>query len=279
MTDSMWQGDGVDLDAYLSRVGHPADVAPDLATLRSLHAAHVRAIAFENIDAVLGRPVPLDLAAVQDKILRRGRGGWCMEQVVLVAAVLDQIGFTFTALAARSRVRTGHTTGPAVHVALCVELDGERWLFDISFGAYGLHEPIRIADSARLDGDWPFDMVREPHGEYVLRSIRPQGPVDLYGFTTDVRYPSDFELLNHFCLSHPRSPFNHRLVLQRTQPDVRHVLIGNALTEMRVGEPPTQREFDENETLSAPEKIFGITMEPDDVQALKATSGTTGTGL
>ncbi|MEK8144733.1 arylamine N-acetyltransferase [Streptomyces sp. M10(2022)] len=152
---------------------------------------------------LLGRDVPLDLESVQDKLVRRGRGGWCMEHVVLVAAVLDRIGFTFTALSARSRIRTGKKLGPAVHLALCVELDGESWLFDVSFGGFGLYEPIRVADGARLDGDWPFDVVREPHGEYVLRFLRGDGPADIYGFTTDPRYPSDFEILNHFCLSHP----------------------------------------------------------------------------
>ncbi|MFJ1746837.1 arylamine N-acetyltransferase [Streptomyces sp. NPDC088116] len=278
MTDSMWQGNGVDLDAYLSRVGYVADVAPDLATLRGLHAAHVDAIAFENIDAILGRAVPLDLESVQEKIVRRGRGGWCMEQVVLVAAVLDRIGFTFTALSARSRIRTGNKFGPAVHVALCVELDDERWLFDVSFGGYGLHEPIRIADGATVDGDWSFDMVREPHGEHVLRFLRAEGPAEIYGFTTDARYPADFEILNHFCRTHPRSPFNHRVILQRTQPTVRHVLIGNALTEIRPGEPASHRELDEDETLSAPEKIFGVTLDPTEVQSLKTMAGTAGAG-
>ncbi|MFJ1596169.1 arylamine N-acetyltransferase [Streptomyces sp. NPDC088261] len=269
MTDSMWQGNGVDLDAYLSRVGHLGDVAPDLGTLRRLHTAHVDAIAFENIDAMLGRAVPLDLESVQDKIVRRGRGGWCLEQVVLVAAVLDRIGFTFTALAARSRIRTGNKFGPAVHVALCVELDGEQWLFDVSFGGYGLHEPIRLAEGSQAGGDWSFDLVREPRGEHVLRFLRPEGPAELYGFTTDQRYPADFEILNHFCLSHPRSPFNHRVILQRTQPSVRHVLIGNVLTEIRPGEPATHRELDEDETLSAPEKIFGVTLEPGEAEALR----------
>ncbi|WP_328680839.1 arylamine N-acetyltransferase [Streptomyces sp. NBC_00322] len=273
MTDSIWQGTGVDLDAYLSRVGYLADVAPDLATLRGLHAAHVEAIAFENIDAVLGRAVPLDLDSVQEKIVRRGRGGLCLEQVVLMAAVLDRIGFTFSALAARSRIRTGNKVGPAVHIALCVELDDERWLFDVSFGGYGLHEPIRLAETSRLDGDWPFDIVREPHGEHVLRFLRAEGPAELYGFTTDARYPADFEVLNHYCLTHPRSPFNHRMILQRTQSAVRHVLIGNTLTEMLPGEPATHRELDEDETLSAPEKIFGITLEPRDVQSLKTMAG------
>lgn len=272
VTDSMWQGSGVDLDAYLTRVGYQGDVAPDLSTLRGLHAAHVDAIAFDNLDALLGRTaVPLDLDSVQEKIVRQGRGGWCLEQVVLMAAVLDRIGFTFTAFAGRTRIRTGSKFGPALHVALCVELDGERWLHDVSFGAYGLHEPIRLAENARLDGDWSFDLVREPTGEHVLRFLRPEGPAELYGFTTDVRYPSDFELLNHFCLTHPRSPFNHRMILQRTQPEVRHLLVGNVLTEIRPGKPATFRELDKAEALSAPGEIFGITLEPGDVQTLGKT--------
>lgn len=269
MSDSMWQGDGVDLDAYLARVGHRGEVAADLATLRALHTAHVDAIAFDNLDALLGRErVPLDLPSVQDKLVRQGRGGWCLEHVVLAAAVLDRIGFTFTAFAGRTRIRTGNKFGPALHVALCVELDGERWLYDVSFGAHGPHEPIRFAEGARLDGDWPFDLVREPSGEYVLRFLRPEGPAELYGFTTDPRYPADFEILNHFCLTHPRSPFNHRMVLQRTQPHVRHLLAGNALTELRPGTPATVRELDGDELRSAPGEIFGITLEPADVQAL-----------
>ncbi|MFJ6572150.1 arylamine N-acetyltransferase [Streptomyces sp. NPDC091292] len=269
MTASMWQGSGVDLDAYLTRVGYQGDVAPDLSTLRGLHTAHVDAIAFDNLDALLGRTaVPLDLDSVQEKIVRRGRGGWCLEQVVLMAAVLDRIGFTFTAFAGRTRIRTGSKLGPALHVALCVAIDGERWLHDVSFGAHGLHEPIRLAENARLEGDWPFDLVREPNGEHVLRFLRPEGPAELYGFTTDARYPSDFEILNHFCLTHPRSPFNHRMVLQRTQPGVRHLLAGSTLAEIRPGEPATFRELDGDQMLSAPEEIFGITLEPGDVQAL-----------
>ncbi|SFR03955.1 N-hydroxyarylamine O-acetyltransferase [Lentzea waywayandensis] len=272
MSDSMWQGSGVDLDAYLTRVGYEGDVAADLSTLRGLHSAHVDAIAFDNLDALLGRTVvPLDLDSVQEKIVRQGRGGWCLEQVVLMAAVLDRIGFTFTAFAGRTRIRSGSKLGPALHVALLVELDGEQWLHDVSFGAYGLHEPIRFAENERLDGDWSFDLVREPTGENVLRFLGPDGPVELYGFTTDVRYPSDFELLNHFCLTHPRSPFNHRMVLQRTQPKVRHLLAGTVLAEIRPGEPATFRELDEAEALSAPGEIFGITLEPGDIQTLRKT--------
>ncbi|GAA1049261.1 arylamine N-acetyltransferase family protein [Arthrobacter russicus] len=269
MSDSMWQGSGVDLDAYLTRVGYEGDVAANLATLQRLHAAHVEAIPFDNLDPLLGRTeVPLDIAHVQEKIVRQGRGGWCLEQVALMAAVLERIGFTFTAFAGRTRIRTGSPFGPALHVALAVHAEDGLWLHDVSFGAYGLHEPMRLMDGARLDGDFSFDLVREMSGERVLRFLRPEGPAELYGFTMDMRYPSDFELLNHFCLTHPRSPFNHRVVLQRTQARVRHLLVGNQLTELRPGEPAAVRELDEAEVLAALQEIFGISLRSADIMAL-----------
>jgi N-hydroxyarylamine O-acetyltransferase len=59
------------------------------------------------------------------------------------------------------------------------------------------------------------------------------------------------------------------MVLQRTRPEVRHLLAGNVLIEIRPGKPATFRDLDEAELLSAPEEIFGIALEPGDVQALR----------
>jgi N-hydroxyarylamine O-acetyltransferase len=53
----------------------------------------VEHIAFENFDVLLGRPIRLDLASLQDKLVRRRRGGYCFEQVTLFAAVLERLGF------------------------------------------------------------------------------------------------------------------------------------------------------------------------------------------
>ena len=57
------------LDRYLARIGYRGPVRPDLATLAGLQAAHVDAISFEALDPLLGRPVHLDLASVQDKLV------------------------------------------------------------------------------------------------------------------------------------------------------------------------------------------------------------------
>ena len=55
-----------DLDAYLARIAYTGPRNASLDTLKALHFAHPQAIPFENIDPFLGRPVRLDLAALQD---------------------------------------------------------------------------------------------------------------------------------------------------------------------------------------------------------------------
>ena len=56
---------GVDLTAYLSRVGYAASSRePTLALLRDLQLRHVSQIAFEGLDPFLGFPVDIDPEAI-----------------------------------------------------------------------------------------------------------------------------------------------------------------------------------------------------------------------
>lgn len=59
-----------DRDAYLARVGATAPT-----TLAEIHRPHATSIAFENFDCLAGRPVELDPAHIEDKLVGRGRGG------------------------------------------------------------------------------------------------------------------------------------------------------------------------------------------------------------
>jgi N-hydroxyarylamine O-acetyltransferase len=86
-----------------------------LATPGGWHQAHVGAIPFENLDILLGRPVVLEIDALQAKLVSGRRGGYCFEQNTLFRAALERIGFRVTALAAR--VRAGAT---AVRMLLAV---------------------------------------------------------------------------------------------------------------------------------------------------------------
>ncbi|MFE1596355.1 arylamine N-acetyltransferase [Nocardia sp. NPDC058705] len=102
MTDDHgWQGDDLDLDAYLARIGYDGPRTASVETLRALVRAHTTTIPFENLEIILGRGIPLDLASLQDKMIRQRRGGYCFENAALFAAALERLGFGVSGLSGR----------------------------------------------------------------------------------------------------------------------------------------------------------------------------------
>jgi len=109
-----------DLDAYLRRIGASGPLrqaSPE--TLAVLHEAHATAVPFENLDILQGRPISLELDALQAKIVAGRRGGYCFEQNTLFRAALEAVGFVVTSLAAR--VLGGGVVRPRTHMLLLVD--------------------------------------------------------------------------------------------------------------------------------------------------------------
>ena len=206
----------LDLDAYLARIGERAPLAPSLDGLASLHRAHCAAIPFENLDILLGRPILLDLPALEAKLVRARRGGYCFEQNTLFRAALEALGFAVTALAARVRVGTTEIR-PRTHMLLRVDLPEGAFLADVGFGGDGLVHPIPLAEGRET---W-VGRVRAPaaaRGRLLgpARETPPARWTDLYAFTLEPHYPVDFEMANHFTSTYPRfvvRPEPHRPAL------------------------------------------------------------------
>ncbi|HMK96712.1 MAG TPA: arylamine N-acetyltransferase, partial [Acidimicrobiales bacterium] len=93
-----------DLNAYLERVG----LGGETASLAAVHRAHATAIVFENLDPSNGRPVVLDVGNLADKMITRGRGGYCFEHNMLLKAALEGMGLGPVDLML-ARVRIGGT--------------------------------------------------------------------------------------------------------------------------------------------------------------------------
>ena len=115
----------IDIDAYFERIGYTGDRAPTLDTLRAVHLRHAQTIAFENLNPLLKRPVRLDPASLEQKLIREGRGGYCFEQNLLLRHVLEALGFRVTGLIARVLWYTTETPTPRTHMVLRVEAEGE----------------------------------------------------------------------------------------------------------------------------------------------------------
>ncbi len=264
-TPDEWDGDRLDVEAYLARVRHHGDLSPSAGTLRALHRAHVAAIPFENLDIVLGRGISLEIDRLQDKLLRRARGGYCYEHNLLFAALLERLGYRVTRLAAR--VQPGRP-GPRGHMVLVVETDGGRWLADVGFGA-GLLEPIPLGGGAvSRQGGWTHGLERREGGVWLLRSAAPVGWSDLYAFTTERQHLVDYIVYNHFTSTHPASPFVGRAVAIRTTPEVRHTIRGRELVSARPDGSTERRELTEDEFPAVLRETFGILLEPEELASV-----------
>ncbi len=225
--------EGLDVDAYLDRIGYAGDLDPTIETLTGLHRAHVLAIPFENLDIILGKPILLDVGSLQTKLVDDLRGGYCFEQNSLFAAALERLGFEITPLAARVRMGVQEPTS-RTHMILAADIDGTRWLADVGFGGDTLLEPISFdGDEQVQQGAWTFRLIREAHSR-VLQGLRPDGWMALYAFTEEPQLPVDYEVANHFTSTWPRSPFVTKVVVQRSGLDERWMLIDD---ELRVERP------------------------------------------
>src|SRR5580704_16524686 len=158
----------IDLPAYAQRIGYSGEMRPSAECLRELHLAHATHVPFENIEVLMGRPVRLDLESLWKKLIVDRRGGYCYEQNTLFAAVLEQIGFRVTRLAAR--VRMGAVgIRPRSHMLLAVEADGRQWLADVGFGGDALLHPVEwLPGETAGQFVWKYRLVEEPPG-YMLR--------------------------------------------------------------------------------------------------------------
>src|SRR5260221_13506295 len=96
VNESAWK-----VDAYLDRIHYAGSRAPSAATLRALHAAHLYAVPFENLDIGRGRRLSLALPDLYAKIVARRRGGFCYELNGLFSWLLASLGYGVTHLSAR----------------------------------------------------------------------------------------------------------------------------------------------------------------------------------
>ena len=266
-TLSEWDIEWLDVDAYLTRVGYDGDLTPTADTLRALHRAHAATIPFENLDIVLGRTIPLDIASLQEKLLRHRRGGYCFEHNLLFAALLERIGFGVKRLAAR--VQPGKP-GPRTHMLLIVEAEGAKWLADVGFGA-ALIEPIPFRDGAvSHQGGWTYGLDSRDDGTWLLRSSTPDGWVDLYAFTLEPQRPVDYVVHNHYTATHPDSPFVGQAVAIRTTPEVRHTLRGREISTSRPDGTSERRDLTDEDLPGVLRQTFGIALEPDKLAGLRS---------
>jgi N-hydroxyarylamine O-acetyltransferase len=259
-----------DLDVYLRRIRWDGPRRTDVDTLAGLLAAHLTSIPFENLDVLLGRPPRLDLEALQEKIVRDGRGGYCFEQATLFAAALEALGFRPERHAARVTLFMPRSAVPRTHMFLTVPLAEGTFVVDPGFGALAPRIPVPLADGIEVAfGADAYAMVRDGD-HWVLRVRTEGGTVDAWASTLAVENPADFVMANHYTSTYPASPFVSRLMLRAFTAEGRVSVMNRDVTIARSGHVETAELADRAALRALLVEHFGFDLP--EVEALRVPS-------
>jgi N-hydroxyarylamine O-acetyltransferase len=237
------------LDAYLNRINYAGSIAPTIETLNALHLLHPSAIPFENLDALMELPVRLQLSDIEQKLVFERRGGYCFEHNLLLKAVLEDMDFAVTPIAAGVFGLDPGSEATLSHMALIVDVGGTPYLVDTGFGGQVMTAPLRLKpdleqstphERYRLTGGAPMWLLEtEIGGEW-----RP-----LYQFTTAAVTFDDLVVMNDLALGR----FRDDLYVARIDGNRRLALRNNRFNIHENGETETR----EIATLSEMRDVLG----------------------
>jgi N-hydroxyarylamine O-acetyltransferase len=250
----------IDLPSYFERIGYAGPRDPTLETLRALHIHHTLAIPFENLDPLLGRPVNLDPASLQAKLIAARRGGYCYEHGCLMLDVLQQLQFTVTGLAAR--VLWNAPAGPPrprSHMLLRVDLQDAIYLTDVGFGGLTPTAPLRLAPGVEQPTPHETFRVIPDQEAFLLQAWVQETWKSVYRFDLQPQAVADYEVMSWYLCHHPSSYFRSTLFVARNTPAQRYVLLGNQLGIHPLSGPTERQTLTSATRLRAAlEEIFGI---------------------
>ncbi|WP_103503812.1 MULTISPECIES: arylamine N-acetyltransferase [unclassified Streptomyces] len=248
------------VDDYLARIGAERPAVADAEALRGLQRLHRYAVPFENLSIHRGEDIDLVAERLVEKIVARGRGGFCYELNGAFAALLTRLGYEVTLLEARV-FDDGAPGLPYDHLTLRVKTADAAtpWLVDVGFGRF-TEEPL-LFDSREDQHDerGVFKIVELPDGDLDVHADgRPQ-----YRLSTRPRSLPEFMATCWYHRTSPRSPFTRSLICSLPIPDGTVTLSGRRL-KTTVAEEVTERELPDAESvLAAYREHFRITLDEE----------------
>jgi N-hydroxyarylamine O-acetyltransferase len=247
----------MDVSTYLDRIQYSGPIDPSSEVLRAIHRAHLFTVPFENLDIHLGREIICDEARFLHKIVDERRGGFCYELNGAFAALLRELGFQVTLLAA-GVTRPDGSDGPEFdHLTLRVDLD-EPWLADVGFGDSFL-EPLRLRtnlEQPQIGRIYRFTQLQDVFGMEVWAGDRWKRQ---YAFTLRPRQLTEFAPMCRYQQTSPESHFTQNRICSRATPDGRITLSNGKLVETHNG-VRTERALSDEEWTACLRDLFGVVL-------------------
>ncbi|XP_077008796.1 arylamine N-acetyltransferase 1-like [Tamandua tetradactyla] len=243
----------MDIEAYFERIDYKNPRKKlDLETLTDILQYQIRAVPFENLNIHCGGAMELGIEAVFDQIVRKNRGGWCLQVNHLLYWALTTMGFQTTILGGYvySTVANKYSKH-MIHLLLQVTTGGRNYIVDAGFGrSYQMWQPLELISGKdqpqvpcifRLtqEGEmWYLDQIRReqyiPNQEFLNSELLEKNRYrKIYSFTLEPRTIEDFKSENTYLQTSPASVFTSRSFCSLQTPEGVHCLVGFTLTYRR----------------------------------------------
>jgi N-hydroxyarylamine O-acetyltransferase len=252
----------VDTTAYLKRINYAGPLAPTADTLRQLHVRHLLSVPFENLSIHWGEPIVLTDEALFEKVVRRGRGGFCYELNGLFAALLRTLGFDVVMLAGGVLDHRGEFRPDFDHMPLMVRL-AQRWLVDVGFGDC-FREPLLLDERGdQVQGRRAYRLEEVGDGHLVLLRRAEDGEWKAqYRFGLEPHVYADYVSMCRYHQTSPESWFSQGRICSLATEDGRVTLSEMRLIITRGGHREERELKSEAEYMNVLREQFGVVAAP-----------------
>lgn len=203
------------ISRFFQRIGMEPDanIEKTVDFLGRVQTNCVLHIAYENLDILAGKPLCLNADVLYDKIVNRGRGGYCFELNGLLTHMLREMGFDVSERFARFLLGEKEVPMRRHRVTMVHMADGD-YLCDIGVGLIAPRLPLKLVENTvqQQNGE-SYRFTRDVHHGWVLWQLHHDEWREYIGFTDERVYPVDFLQPSFYCEKHPDSPFNKEYML------------------------------------------------------------------
>ena len=231
---------------YLERISYSGGREPNLKNLAILQKEHIKAIPFENTYVLKKIPIVLTKEWIYEKVIVKGRGGFCFELNYLFYLLLVDLGYDVKFLGGSVfHPVSGDPGHNNEHVLSLVCLDGKSYIVDVAFGGRCASEPLPLVYNEELEdpnGIFRYLMI----DECVRFECKPKSIIDidtqeevqqasdtwrgLYRFKLNPINIEDTKSAYDFHTTSAMSPFTGGFYLFRLTDIGKTTFTGNVLT-------------------------------------------------
>ena len=253
------QLDDLQVKKYLDRLGLERD-EPTRGYLDKLIFAHLCTIPFENLDVTeYGTPISILPDDIYNKIIERGRGGYCFELNALFLLLLKALGFHAYSSPCRMLHHTEPVNVPATHCCNIVEIDKVRLFCDVGYGGRMAPKSLVLDISNKqtvLGETYQFQKVSN-YWSTLVYIISDTKQIPLINVSPVEFLPVDFYGAN-LLRSQGDTSFANRIVFLR-RPNGYIAISGNIFTE-NVNNVRSNRELSKSEINNILLSEFNLTI-------------------